>query len=113
MIQLKPFIIRISNLIMTTFSAHKNVVAFITHSGIAGTFEGLHSGIPMILTPLHFDQFSNAAVIENLGVGVCVDLQTLTKDKLIKALNDVINGTEYVFVISSFIFSFLYRVTSS
>lgn len=81
---------------MKKFSAHKNVVAFITHGGIAGTFEGLHGGIPMILTPLHFDQFSNAAVIQQLGVGVSVDLQTLTNDKLLKVLNDVVNGTEYV-----------------
>lgn len=33
-----------------TISAHKNIVAFITHCGIGGVYEGLHSGVPMVLS---------------------------------------------------------------
>ncbi|KAK7579965.1 hypothetical protein V9T40_000594 [Parthenolecanium corni] len=75
--------------------AHKNIVAFISHCGIAGTYESLYNGIPMVLMPIFADQIANAELLQRLGVGPKIYITNLTTEKLLNALNDVINGTKY------------------
>jgi len=43
--------------------------AFITHAGMGGAQEGLASGVPMVAVPQAADQFMNAEVLQELGVG--------------------------------------------
>jgi len=42
---------------------------FLTHGGCNSANEGMYSGVPMIVLPFFFDQFTNAKAIEDLGVG--------------------------------------------
>ncbi|WP_366889227.1 SDR family NAD(P)-dependent oxidoreductase [Pseudonocardia sp.] len=44
--------------------------AFVTHAGMGGCSEGLHEGVPMIAVSQAVDQFGNAAMLQELGVGV-------------------------------------------
>ncbi len=75
------------------FLAHKKVKAFISHGGMSGVYESIYAGKPMILTPVFFDQPSNAALLQELGVGICLDLQFVTKDIILDAINTVINDS--------------------
>ena len=43
------------------------------HGGIGTTTASLRSGAPTIVTPCLYDQFSSAAMVETLGVGVGAD----------------------------------------
>lgn len=67
--------------------------AFISHCGMSGSYESLTEGVPMIFTPLFADQMSNAALLERLGVGVSLDVYSVTKEKVVEALNAIINDT--------------------
>lgn len=60
---------------------------------MSGSYEGLTEGVPMIFTPLFSDQMSNAALLERLGVGLPLDVYSTTKEKVLHALNAVINDT--------------------
>lgn len=73
--------------------AHKNVKAFITHCGIAGMYEAIYEAVPLVMIPLFVDQPGNAALMKQRGVGVYLDFRSLTKEKLIDAINSVINDT--------------------
>jgi MGT family glycosyltransferase len=43
--------------------------AFVTHAGMGGCTESLWFGVPTVAIPQAADQFGNAAILEDLGVG--------------------------------------------
>jgi UDP:flavonoid glycosyltransferase YjiC (YdhE family) len=69
------------------------VKAFISHSGLAGMYEAIYSGTPIVASPFFCDQRSNTALLVDLGVAVELDLKHVTKEKILDALNAVINDT--------------------
>lgn len=75
------------------FVDHQNVKAFISHCGMGGTYEAIHSGTPVVAIPVFADQLLNAAILEELGVAVRLDLKTVTTEKVLDALNTILNDT--------------------
>lgn len=55
---------------------------FVTHAGMGGCSEGLYQGVPMVAVPQAVDQFDNAAMLEELGVGVHLSMQQATPEAL-------------------------------
>jgi UDP:flavonoid glycosyltransferase YjiC (YdhE family) len=43
---------------------------FVTHAGLGSCAAGLHSGVPLVCTPIDRDQPLNAARVEELGAGI-------------------------------------------
>ncbi|XP_065223734.1 UDP-glucosyltransferase 2-like [Planococcus citri] len=74
---------------------HPNVRAFISHCGLSGMYEAIYTATPIISSPLMFDQLSNAAILEHLGVAVPLDIKSITKESLLDAINSVFNDTRY------------------
>jgi MGT family glycosyltransferase len=68
--------------------------AFVTHAGMGGCSEGLYQGVPMIAVPQAVDQFGNAAMLEQLGVGVCVPTESATPETLREALLSLVGSPE-------------------
>ncbi|XP_029931090.1 UDP-glucuronosyltransferase 1-1-like [Myripristis murdjan] len=75
--------------------AHHGVRAFITHAGSHGLYEGLCHAVPMVMMPLNGDQSDNAHRMASRGVGVVLDMSTITVETLLQGLNDVINNSRY------------------
>ncbi|KAM7378888.1 hypothetical protein PAMP_004480 [Pampus punctatissimus] len=75
--------------------AHPGARAFITHAGSHGVFEGLCHAVPMVMVPLFGDQPANAHKMVSKGVGVVLDIYSMTTESLLWALNEVINDTRY------------------
>ena len=57
---------------------HPNTKAFVTHAGYLSFEEALCHGVPMVATPICYDQFDNAAEIENLGIYSTIYLSTIS-----------------------------------
>ncbi|XP_021478988.1 UDP-glucuronosyltransferase isoform X4 [Oncorhynchus mykiss] len=74
---------------------HPKVKAFITHGGTHGIYEGICNGVPMVMLPLFGDQGDNVHRMAVRGVGEVLSVFDITSDKLVEALNKVINDKSY------------------
>ncbi|KAM9485056.1 UDP-glucuronosyltransferase-like isoform 1-T1 [Salvelinus alpinus] len=74
---------------------HPKVKAFITHGGTHGIYEGICNSVPMVMLPLFGDQSDNVHRMAVRGVGEVLNLFDITSDKLVEALNKVINDKSY------------------
>ncbi|KAM3961542.1 UDP-glucosyltransferase 2-like [Aphomia sociella] len=71
--------------------AHPNVLAFYSHSGLLGTTEAMHHGVPMLAMPIFGDQPANAAAVEESGLGVQIQLNELTQERLLEKFKTVLD----------------------
>ncbi|XP_046967663.1 UDP-glucosyltransferase 2-like [Vanessa cardui] len=71
--------------------AHPKVLAFYSHCGLLGTTEAIYHGVPMVAMPIFGDQPSNAAAVEESGLGVQIQLNELSKAKLLEKLRTVLD----------------------
>jgi glucuronosyltransferase len=71
---------------------HPNVRLFITHGGLMGTMEAVYSGVPMVAIPLFGDQFHNVKNLEDEGIAVKLDHMSITKEKVLTALREVLGN---------------------
>lgn len=63
-----------------------------THGGLLGILEAVHSGIPVIGIPFFFDQPRNILKLVEQGSGIILDYDTMTKDTLYDAITTVVNN---------------------
>ncbi|XP_077391705.1 UDP-glucuronosyltransferase 1A1-like isoform X2 [Festucalex cinctus] len=75
--------------------AHLGARAFITHAGSHGLFEALCHAVPMVMLPIGGEQPDNAQRMASRGVGVVLDISSVTAEDLLQGLNEVINDTRY------------------
>ncbi|WP_156399449.1 macrolide family glycosyltransferase [Rhodococcus sp. Leaf278] len=59
---------------------------FVTHAGMGGCTEALWFGVPTVAVPQAVDQFGNAAMLAELGVGVHLDFEKVTTVMLAEAV---------------------------
>ena len=55
-------------------------------------FEALYHAVPIICIPLFFDQFAIAQRIVSKGIGIRVDIASLTSDKIEQAVLHVLSN---------------------
>lgn len=78
---------------MYTFvSGHTNCKLFITHGGLFSQQEAIHAGVPTVGIAFFADQPYNIKFYEHRGIGVGVDLKTLSEDSLLSAIQTVLNN---------------------
>jgi glucuronosyltransferase len=54
--------------------------------------ESIDRGVPLIVIPFAADQHANALRIQKLGIGVPLEITTITKEKLKAAIEEVMTG---------------------
>ncbi|XP_065220401.1 UDP-glucosyltransferase 2-like [Planococcus citri] len=74
---------------------HKNVIAFISHCGLLGILEAIHTATPVIGMPFAFDQFQNVKILVEREVSIEVDYFEMNKDTLIYAIKEITTNTKY------------------
>ncbi|MCJ0892417.1 macrolide family glycosyltransferase [Rhodococcus sp. ARC_M5] len=63
-----------------------SATVFITHAGMGGCTEALWFGVPTVAIPQAVDQFGNAAMLAELGVGVHLEFEKVTAASLADAV---------------------------
>ncbi len=82
---------RVYTLYFVIMSAgHRKTRLMVSQCGINGVFEAIYHDVPLICIPIQSDQWDNARRLEVKGVGLQLELRSLTKEKLIQAVNTVL-----------------------
>ncbi|XP_061774291.1 UDP-glucuronosyltransferase-like [Nerophis ophidion] len=75
--------------------AHPKARAFLTHGGTHGIYEGICNAVPMLMFPLFGDQGDNVLRMVARGIAEKLGIIDVTADKLLAALNNIINNKSY------------------
>ena len=73
----------------------EHVSLFITHAGMNGVNEALCCGVPMLLFPHQIEQKMIAKRVNELGVGIQMDIKKISSTKLYQISDQLITNTEY------------------
>ncbi|XP_061142703.1 UDP-glucuronosyltransferase-like [Syngnathus typhle] len=75
--------------------AHPKAKAFITHGGSHSIYEAICNAVPMLMFPLFGDQGDNVLRMEVRGVAESLRMYDVTTDKVLVALDRIINNRSY------------------
>jgi glucuronosyltransferase len=81
--------------VLYCLSGHRNVKVFLTHGGLMGTIEAVHSGVPMVGIPLFGDQEVNIRSYVSEGFAVKLHFNSITKESVLQALRTVLHDTRW------------------
>jgi zeaxanthin glucosyltransferase len=73
----------------------KRAALCITHAGLNTTLEALAQGVPMVALPISYDQPGVAARIQYHGVGESLEIETLTGEQVLDAIEKVMQNPRY------------------
>ncbi|CAF4941787.1 unnamed protein product [Pieris macdunnoughi] len=82
----------------TDLLRHPNLKLFITQGGLQSTDEAINSGVPLIGIPMMGDQWYNVEFYEHLKIGIGLDIEAITREKLLKAIETVISDERYYYL---------------
>ena len=71
-----------------------NIKVLVHHGGIGTTAEAFRAAIPQLVTPFAWDQFDNAARVEELGVGAVLRSSRITSRRFENAIRALITSKE-------------------
>jgi UDP:flavonoid glycosyltransferase YjiC (YdhE family) len=76
--------------------AHPKTKLLITHCGLNSAMEAATFGVPVIALPMSGDHFAHASKLtDHAGMGLTLDIASLTSDKLYNAITTVIKEPSY------------------
>ncbi|KPJ19193.1 Ecdysteroid UDP-glucosyltransferase [Papilio machaon] len=78
---------------------HPNVKVFITQGGLQSTDEAITGGVPLIAFPMLGDQWYNAEKYEYHKIGIQLDFENLTEDKLKDAITKIVEDKRFLTVV--------------
>jgi len=71
--------------------AHKDIKAFVSHTGKKSLYEAAYHGVPVVALPLFAEQHDNAKKAEQFGLGLAVNQETLDAQHLFETIERVMN----------------------
>ncbi|XP_028044396.1 UDP-glucuronosyltransferase 2B15-like isoform X1 [Rhopalosiphum maidis] len=74
---------------------HPNVKLFISHGGISGVYESVVAGVPILGFPFFNDQLRNIDNLVDAGMGISMDILSVTEDTLLNAILEIVNNNRY------------------
>ncbi|XP_045454956.1 UDP-glucosyltransferase 2-like [Melitaea cinxia] len=74
---------------------HPKIKLFVTQAGLQSTDEAITAGVPLVAIPMLADQWYNSEKYLKHGIGMKLDIDFLTEDKLKHAIETVISDESY------------------
>ncbi len=71
----------------------KRASLMVSHGGVTGLKESAFMGVPMLLIPIHYDEFGNAARVVYHGLGARLQLQKVSAVELGRVIDRVLEDT--------------------
>jgi len=68
---------------------------FITHAGMNSVNEAICCGVPMILLPHHLEQEMIARRVQEMGIGIKMNIKNITSEKLYKYASQIISDSSF------------------
>lgn len=75
---------------------HAKTRLFLSHVGHNSMYEAAYHGAPVVGFPLWSDQPENARQITRAGMGLWVDINTVTEDELHTSISRVLSEPRYI-----------------
>lgn len=69
--------------------------AVISHGGFNTVNETIINGLPMLITPIAYDQFHNAKLVEQAGCGLVIRYKRLRAEDLKNGISELLNNAKY------------------
>ncbi|KAH7693538.1 Protein UGT-64, partial [Aphelenchoides avenae] len=89
--------------------AHPKTKVFLTHSGLKSLREALCTKTPVVLMPMFAEQSHNAKFALSLGIGTVLNKFTITKERIVAELVEVLENPKYEVRVSKLYDIFLDR----
>lgn len=74
---------------------HPNIKLFISHGGIHSVMEAVYFGIPVIGTPLFYDQIQNIEMLVSKNMCISIKYEEISESKIDKALQEILSNSKY------------------
>ncbi|XP_031847169.2 UDP-glucosyltransferase 2 [Nomia melanderi] len=75
--------------------AHPKVMAYVMQGGLQSLQEAVHYSVPVVAIPFFGDQLFNARKILDAGIGLTLNIDTITEESIVQTLTDVIENKTY------------------
>jgi len=82
------------------------VRAIWTHGGLLSTQEAIWKGIPIITMPFFMDQKPNTQILVAKGVGIYLDVKTLSVQTILHAVEEILYNERYHFSIMFYYYNY-------
>ena len=73
----------------------KRAALMISHGGVTGVKESAFMGVPMLLIPIYYDEFGNAARVVYHGLGARLRLKEVSAPALGRLIDRVLEDSSY------------------
>ncbi|KAL6427438.1 hypothetical protein ACFW04_008757 [Cataglyphis niger] len=76
--------------------AHPRVMAYVMQGGLQSLQEAVHYSVPVVAIPFFGDQLFNARKILDAGIGLTLDIDTMTESTIVQTLREVVENKTYL-----------------
>ncbi|XP_017881557.1 UDP-glucuronosyltransferase 1-9-like [Ceratina calcarata] len=75
--------------------AHPKVMAYVMQGGLQSLQEAVHYSVPVVAIPFFGDQLFNARKILDTGIGLTLNIDTITEESVVQTLSEIIENKIY------------------
>ncbi|XP_011172227.1 UDP-glucosyltransferase 2 [Solenopsis invicta] len=75
--------------------AHPKVIAYMMQGGLQSLQEAVHYAVPVVAIPFFGDQYFNARKILDAGIGLTLDIDTITENSIVQTLTEIVENKAY------------------
>ncbi|KAI4501572.1 hypothetical protein M0802_003449 [Mischocyttarus mexicanus] len=77
-------------------AAHPRVMAYVMQGGLQSLQEAVHHSVPLIAMPFFGDQLFNARKILDAGIGLTLNVDTMTEELIVRTITEVVENKTYL-----------------
>ncbi|XP_043676207.1 UDP-glucosyltransferase 2-like [Vespula pensylvanica] len=75
--------------------AHPKVMAYMMQGGLQSLQEAVHYSVPLVVIPFFGDQHFNAKKVLDAGIGLTLNIDTMTEELIVRTITEVVENKTY------------------